>query len=34
MLNDSIREELADSGATYAGDRGLSAGSNPPALLK
>lgn len=28
------REELADTGATFAGDRGLSAGSNPPALLK
>ncbi|KIL71421.1 hypothetical protein M378DRAFT_218308 [Amanita muscaria Koide BX008] len=29
-----IEEELADSGAVYAADRGLSAGSNPPALLK
>lgn len=29
-----IEEELAESGAVYAADRGLSAGSNPPALLK
>ncbi|KAM6498773.1 phosphopyruvate hydratase [Amanita muscaria] len=29
-----IEEELADSGPVYAADRGLSAGSNPPALLK
>ncbi|KAF8712518.1 hypothetical protein AX14_013043 [Amanita brunnescens Koide BX004] len=29
-----IEEELAGSGATYAGDRGLSAGSAPPAILK
>jgi enolase len=29
-----IEEELKDAGATYAGDRGLSAGTNPPALLK
>ena len=28
------REELAGTGATYAGDKGLSAGVNPPALLK
>lgn len=30
----SHREELADSGAEYAGDRGLSVGLYPPALLK
>lgn len=28
------REEIKDSGATYAGDKGLSAGLTPPALLK
>jgi hypothetical protein len=28
------REELAESGATYAGDRGLSVGPDAPALLK
>jgi len=28
------REELAGTGATYAGERGLSAGLTPPALLK
>lgn len=28
------REELEGTGATYAGDKGLSAGANPPALLK
>lgn len=28
------REELEGSGATFAGDRGLSAGLTPPALLK
>jgi len=30
----SHREELADTGATYAGDRGLSAGVTAPALIK
>ncbi|KAF9260831.1 enolase [Marasmius fiardii PR-910] len=29
-----IEEELAQSGATYAGDKGLSAGLTPPALIK
>jgi enolase len=28
------REELEGSGATYAGERGLSAGLTPPELLK
>lgn len=28
------REELKGTDATYAGDKGLSAGVNPPALLK
>ena len=28
------REELAGTGATYAGDRGLSAGATAPALIK
>jgi enolase len=29
-----FRDELKDSGATYAGDRGLSAGLTAPALIK
>jgi hypothetical protein len=28
------REELQGSGATFAGDKGLSAGLTPPALIK
>lgn len=32
--NICYREELAGSGATYAGDRGLSAGLTPPKILQ
>lgn len=35
VLTDIIyREELEGTGATFAGDKGLSAGLTPPALLK
>lgn len=34
VVNLYYREELKDSGATFAGDKGLSAGLTPPALLK
>lgn len=34
VSNAFLREELAGSGATYAGDRGLSAGSNAPKILQ
>lgn len=30
----TFREEVQKSGATYAGDKGLSAGLTPPALQK
>jgi enolase len=33
-LFSKLREETQASGATFAGDRGLSAGLTPPALLK
>ena len=34
VIDAVCREELAGSGATFAGDKGLSAGLTPPALLK
>jgi hypothetical protein len=29
-----FREEVVKNGGTYAADKGLSAGTNPPALIK
>lgn len=34
MLNSLFRDELQGTGVTFAGDKGLSAGLEPPALLK
>jgi enolase len=34
MSDTFIREELAGTGAYYAGDKGLATGTNPPKILQ